>query len=438
MSSELIIDRPLPAPGRARGLDALARRGVHARLRRIELGSLRVKDEEDLRFGAGGEPTAEIAINDARAYSQLAFGGTIGAAEAYALGLWDSGDLTALIRLLLKNRAVLDDLETGTARLKAPLQRALHWINRNSRSGSRRNIAAHYDLGNEFFALWLDPSLMYSAAVFPSAETTLEEASYAKNELICRKLTLTADDRLLEIGTGWGGFALHAARRYGCRITSVTISREQYELARRRIAEAGLADRVEVLLADYRDLDPATHGRFDKLVSIEMIEAVGHEYQPAFFEKCATMLEPHGAMLLQAITIADQQYERARRSVDFIQRYIFPGSCLTSIAHMSAILGRGTDLKIAHLEDIGFHYARTLAEWRTRFESRLGEIRALGYEEAFLRMWRYYFCYCEAGFLERAIGDVQLLLMKPDCRLDVPASAALPGVRNGSHREPHA
>jgi cyclopropane-fatty-acyl-phospholipid synthase len=432
MSSELIVDRPLPPPSRARGLEALARRGVHARLRRIATGSLRVKDEEPTTYGPGGEPTAELVIHDARAYSSLAFGGTIGAAEAYALKLWDSNDLTALLRLMLKNRAVLDDLETGTARLKAPLQRILHWINRNTRSGSRRNIAAHYDLGNGFFALWLDPSLMYSAAIFPSANATLEEASYAKNELICRKLALTASDRLLEIGTGWGGFALHAARQHGCRITSVTISREQYDLARRRIAEAGLADRVEVLLADYRELDPGEHGRFDKLVSIEMIEAVGHEYQPAFFEKCAAMLEPHGAMLLQAITIADRQYERARRSVDFIQRYIFPGSCLTSITNMSAVLTRVTDLKIAHLEDIGFHYARTLEEWRMRFDSRLDEIRALGYEETFIRMWRYYFCYCEAGFLERAIGDVQMLLMKPECRLEVPASAALPGAPSGS------
>jgi cyclopropane-fatty-acyl-phospholipid synthase len=364
----------------------------------------------------------EKSIGSAKGIRRLTF-------DTKNLGDWDSGDLTALIRLLLKNRAVLDGLETGAARLKAPLQRLLHWINRNTEKGSRRNIAAHYDLGNEFFALWLDPSLMYSAAVFPSAEATLEEASLAKNELICRKLALTPNDRLLEIGTGWGGFALHAARQHGCRITSVTISREQYELARARIAAAGLADRVEVLLADYRALAPETHGRFDKLVSIEMIEAVGHEYQPAFFAKCASMLEPHGAMLLQAITIADQQYERARRSVDFIQRYIFPGSCLTSITNMSAVLTRSTDLKIAHLEDIGFHYARTLAEWRARFESKLPEIRALGYSESFLRMWRYYFCYCEAGFLERAIGDVQLLLLKPECRLKVPASAALPGVQ---------
>jgi cyclopropane-fatty-acyl-phospholipid synthase len=428
MSSELTIPRSGPAANSARGIEALTRRAVQARLRRLSVGTLRVHDGEEHVYGSGG-PTARVTIHDARTYTDLALGGSIGAAEAYMHGLWDSDDLTGLLRVLLRNRQVLDDLESGTARLMAPLQRALHWLNRNTRGGSRRNIAAHYDLGNEFFALWLDASLMYSAAIFPHEDATLEEAAHAKNELICRKLALTPSDRLLEIGTGWGGFALHAAQRHGCRITSVTISREQYDLARRRIQEAGLAERVDVLLADYRELDPATHGRFDKLVSIEMIEAVGHEYQPALFATCAAMLEPHGAMLLQAITLADQQYERARRSVDFIQRHIFPGSCLTSVTNMSAVLTRSTDLRIAHLEDIGPHYARTLAEWRKRFETRLHDIRALGHSESFLRMWRYYLCYCEAGFLERAIGDVQLLLVKPDCRIDYPGSAALPGTR---------
>jgi cyclopropane-fatty-acyl-phospholipid synthase len=358
-----------------------------------------------------------VRIHDDRTFAEVAFGGSIGAAEAYMLGYWDADDLTTALRVLLANRAVLDDLETGTARLKAPLQGALHWLNRNTRAGSRRNIAAHYDLGNEFFALWLDPSLMYSAAIFETPATTLEQASAAKNDLICRKLRLRATDRLLEIGTGWGGFALDAARNAGCRITSVTVSREQYELATRRVRDAGLADRVTVLLADYRELDAAVHGTFDKLVSIEMIEAVGHDYQPVFFRKCAELLAPGGAMLLQAITIADQQYERARRSVDFIQRYIFPGSCLTSVTNMNAVLTRTTDLRFAHLEDIGPHYATTLAHWRARFRARNAEIRALGFPDTFLRMWEYYFCYCEAGFLERAIGDVQLLLVKPGCRL---------------------
>jgi cyclopropane-fatty-acyl-phospholipid synthase len=411
--------RPVVTPKPA-WLEALARKLVLRRLQKLTRGSLRVTDGRDeWRFGAaapGAAPAAHVVIRDQRTYGELAFGGSIGAAEAYMRGFWDCDDLTAALRALLQNRTVLDDLETGAAWLAMPVQKALHWLNRNTRAGSRRNIAAHYDLGNEFFELWLDPSLMYSAAIFERADMSLEEASFAKNERICRKLELSSADRLLEIGTGWGGFALHAARHFGCRITSVTISQQQFELARERIAAAGLADRVTVLLMDYRDLDPAIHGRFDKLVSIEMIEAVGHEFLRTFFEKCSDMLEAHGAMLLQAITIADQRYEQARRSVDFIQRYIFPGSCLTSVTSMSAALTRATDLRVFHLEDIGPHYATTLAHWRARFNAKLDEVRALGYPEEFVRMWEYYFCYCEAGFIERAIGDVQMLLVKPECR----------------------
>ena len=424
MSSKVTAIEGAATPRRAPSwLDAAARRAVLERLARIEVGRLRmIAGDEEWRFGApaGDGPAATVRVHDARTFAELAFGGSIGGAEAYMLGFWDADDLTSVIRVLLRNRAVLDHLEIGAARLKAPLQRALHWLNRNTRAGSRRNIAAHYDLGNEFFGLWLDPSLMYSSAIFATPTTTLEEASAAKNELICRKLKLSPKDRLLEIGTGWGGFALHAARTCGCRITSVTISREQHELACRRVREAGLGDRVTVLLADYRELDPAVHGTFDKLVSIEMIEAVGHDYQPVLFRKCAEMLRSDGAMLLQAITIDDRRYERARRSVDFIQRYIFPGSCLTSVTSMSAALTRSTDLRIAHLEDIGSHYATTLAHWRERFRARGQEIRALGFPETFMRMWEYYFCYCEAGFRERAIGDVQLLLVKPNCRIDLP------------------
>jgi cyclopropane-fatty-acyl-phospholipid synthase len=404
-------------------LASLAKRAVLDRLGRIEKGTLRLSaGGEEWQFGrhVAGVPAAAVKIRDPRAFAEIAFGGSIGAAEAYMLGYWDADDVTAVMQVLLRNRAVLDGLETGAARLQAPARRLLHWLNRNTRAGSRRNIAAHYDLGNEFFALWLDPSLMYSAAIFENDATTLEEAATAKIDLICRKLRLSPSDRLLEIGTGWGGFALHAAGRYGCRITTVTISREQHELASQRVRDAGLATQVEVLLADYRELDPAVHGTFDKLVSIEMIEAVGHEHQPVLLRKCAQMLAPHGAMLLQAITLADQQYDRARRSVDFIQRYIFPGSCLTSVTSLSAALTAATDLRIADLEDIGPHYATTLAHWRRRFHARAAEIRALGFAEEFLRMWDYYFCYCEAGFLERAIGDVQLLLVKPDCRIAYP------------------
>jgi cyclopropane-fatty-acyl-phospholipid synthase len=292
------------------------------------------------------------------------------------------------------------------------LQKALHWFNRNTRAGSRKNIAAHYDLGNDFFKLFLDDSMMYSSAMFTNPNMTLAEAQMTRLRAICRKLDLQPSDHLLEIGTGWGGFAISAARECGCRITTTTISREQYELACERIAAAGLQGRIEVLRCDYRDLQ----GQYDKLVSIEMIEAVGHQYYDTYFAKCASLLKPSGSMLLQAITIADQRYDAAKNSVDFIQRYIFPGSCIPSVTAMTDSITRSSDLRLFHLEDIGPHYATTLARWRENLFDQLDRVRAMGHSEAFIRMWEYYFCYCEGGFAERAIGDVHMLLVKPGNR----------------------
>lgn len=397
-------------------LDAFAKRAVRARLAGLRHG--RVTLVEGALRQSYGEPDercplqAEVRVHDPRFWSELAFGGSIGAGEAYMLGYWSVDDLTALVRILLQNREVLDGMETGLARLTAPLQKSLHWLNRNTREGSRRNIAAHYDLGNDFFRLFLDPTMMYSSAIFESPETTLEQAQHARLDLICRRLEIKPGDHLLEIGTGWGGMAIHAARRYGCRVTTTTISREQHALAREHIAAAGLADRVTVLLEDYRDL----RGRYDKLVSIEMIEAVGHQYYDAYFGQCGRLLEDDGLMLLQAITIADQRYESARRSVDFIQRHIFPGSTIPSVTVMLASLTSTTDLKLVHLEDIGPHYATTLRKWRENFFGNIEAVRALGYPERFIRMWEFYLCYCEGGFEERAIGDVQMLLAKPGNR----------------------
>ena len=254
--------------------------------------------------------------------------------------------------------------------------------------------------------------MMYSSAVFEQPGMTLEQASIAKLDRICRKLALHAGDHVVEIGTGWGGFALHAARHYGCRVTTTTISRAQYELAVARVAAAGLSDKITVLLKDYRELE----GKFDKLVSIEMIEAVGHQYYEEYFRTCARLLEPDGMALIQAITIADQRYEAARRSVDFIQRYIFPGSCIPSVTALLASITRASDLRLFHLEDIGPHYARTLAAWRHAFMRNLDQVRALGYPEEFIRMWEFYLCYCEGGFEERVLGDAQLLLVKPGNR----------------------
>lgn len=397
-------------------LDAFARRAVESRLAGIRDGRLTIRDERGTR--SYGAPTARCAlsvmieVHDARFWSELAFAGSIGAGEAYMQGYWTTDDLTGVIRLLAQNRNVVEGMETGWSRVTAPLQRGLHWVNRNTRSGSRRNIAAHYDLGNDFFALFLDPTMMYSSAIFEQPGLTLEQAQRARLDRICRKLELQPTDHLLEIGTGWGGMAIHAALHYGCRVTTTTISRQQYEAAVERVRAAGVADRVNVLLEDYRDLT----GRYDKLVSIEMIEAVGHHFYDTYFATCSRLLAPDGLMLLQAITIADQRYAAARDSVDFIKRHIFPGSCIPSIAALMGSIAGASSLRLIHLEDFGPDYATTLRLWREAFMDKLDQVRALGYPETFIRMWEFYLCYCEGGFAERAIGDAQLLLAGPDNR----------------------
>ena len=397
-------------------LESVARPGVIARLSGVRDGELVIADRgETLRFGARTAAcplSATIEVQDPAFWAEVAFGGSIGAGESYMQGHWTASDLTAAMRVLLANREVLDGMETGLARAFEPARKLLHWMNRNTRSGSRKNIAAHYDLGNDFFALFLDPSMMYSSAIYERPDMTLAEAQEARLERICRRLDLKPGDHLLEIGTGWGGMAIHAASRYGCRVTTTTISKEQHALAAERIAAAGLSDRITLLLEDYRDL----RGSYDKLVSIEMIEAVGHEFYDDYFAQCARLLKPEGAMLLQAITIADQRYDAARRSVDFIQRHIVPGSCIPSVSAMAASLARATDLRIVRLEDIGPHYATTLRHWRENLFANLDRVRALGYPPEFIRMWEFYLCYCEAGFAERAIGDVHLLLVKPGYR----------------------
>jgi len=314
--------------------------------------------------------------------------------------------------LMVVNRDLMNDVDSGWSRLSEPLLKAAHWLNRNDKSGSRRNIAAHYDLGNRFFELFLDETMAYSCAIFERRESTLLEASTAKFDAALSKLCVQPGQHLLEIGTGWGGLAIHAARHYGCSVTTTTISREQFEFARDRIARAGLSDRITVLLEDYRDLD----GEFDALVSIEMIEAVGHQYLDAYFGKCGRLLKPCGAMLLQSITICDQFYAQAIRSVDFIKRFIFPGSFIPSVRAIVDSVARSTDMKVFHLEDLGPHYVRTLQLWRERFIARLADVRAQGYPESFVRMWEFYLCYCEGGFAERQLGDVQMLLTKPRSR----------------------
>jgi cyclopropane-fatty-acyl-phospholipid synthase len=387
-----------------------------ARLRRISTGEIALHDGGG-KLVLGQTDEAELRCNlivrDARFYREIVRGGSIGAAESYMRGHWSADDLTTLIRILARDRTVNESIDGGVARLRLFLDRIRHAMRRNTRSGSRRNIAGHYDLGNEFFATFLDPTMTYSCGVFRSEDDTMEQASIQKYDLACRKLGLTPDDEVLEIGTGWGGFAIHAARNYGCRIVTTTVSRRQHDLARKRIREAGLEDRIELRLEDYRNLPSRLDRRFDRLVSIEMIEAVGHRYLDDYFHICKSLLKPRGKMLLQAIVIADQYYDQYRRSVDFIQRYIFPGGCLPSVTALCDSMTRSGDLRLANLQDITEHYPRTLRNWSEALRKNVDELEALGFDEHFRRLWEFYFSYSEAGFLERTIGTVQMLLARP-------------------------
>jgi cyclopropane-fatty-acyl-phospholipid synthase len=396
--------------------DELAKKLLFSLLRGLRWGKLTIIDGTARRvFGEKSDRfplEATITVHHSRFYSSIVFGGSIGASEAFMAGQWSTDDLTTVVRIIILNQEVLKGMEKGLAWLTTPLHLIFHYFRSNTKKGSRCNIAAHYDLGNDFYELFLDETLTYSCGIFEGEDSTLEQASMAKYARICQKLDVSSRDHIVEIGSGWGGFAIYAAKNYGCRITTTTISSAQYDLAKERIVEAGVGNKVELLLEDYRDL----RGKYDKLVSIEMIEAVGHKYLDTFFRSCSKLLHQDGTMLLQAITIADQFFDRHRRSVDFIKRYIFPGSCIPSIAAMSRSLARASDLKIFHLEDITPHYARTLRTWRQRFFANIDKVRSLGYPETFIRMWDYYLCYCEAGFTERYLGDVQMLLTKPLCR----------------------
>jgi cyclopropane-fatty-acyl-phospholipid synthase len=396
-------------------LDRLARRVVLALFARIRRGELIVHEHsQTMRFG---EPdrrralSAELNVHSARFYRAM-LRGSRGLGESYVEGLWDCEDLVTLTRIGALNVETLDALRRALSPVLVPLQRAGGWLARNTPARSREQIAAHYDLGNELFSHFLDRTMMYSCAVFESPEATLEEASLAKLERICRKLRLSAEDHVLEIGTGWGGFAEYAAERYGCRVTTTTISAEQHAYASRRIRDAGLDDRVTVLFEDYRDL----RGRYDKLVSIEMIEAVGWQYFPTFFRRCSELVADHGAMLLQAIVIEDRAYEVEKAARSFVNTHVFPGGCLPSLQLIARMVARVTDFREAQLEDITEHYATTLRHWRERFALSAARLSELGYDERFRRLWELYLSYSEGGFRERRIQDVQLLLAKPGFR----------------------
>ena len=420
--SILPADLDLPEAAEPGLLASLSRRLLHAQLSRLRDGEIRIVDGNgEHRYGARNERcplAATIEVLHPRFYADAVFGGTVGAGAAYIHGLWRCTDLTALTRIMYANRAVMDQMDRRWTFVSRPLLRMFHWLHRNSAHGSERNIRAHYDLGNDFYKLMLDETMAYSCGIFADDSTTLAEASRAKFDAACRKLALKPGDHLLEIGTGWGGLAIHAAQHYGCRVTTTTISRQQHDYAREQIVRHGLDGRITLLLEDYR----ALKGQYDKLVSIEMVEAVGEPYLDTYLAKCAALLHEGGAMLLQAITIQDQDYRAQLRSINFIQRYVFPGSFIPSISAIADSLRRATDLKIFHLEDIGPHYARTLALWRRNFFEQLGAVRKLGFSEQFIRLWEFYLCSCEGGFAERALGDVQMLLTKPGCRRAVIAA----------------
>jgi cyclopropane-fatty-acyl-phospholipid synthase len=424
---EAVARRPatLERPARhrlARRVDRTARWLVLRVLAHIVGGELViVEGPMRLTLGALVPERALRAVLDVRSerfYRQL-LRGSIGLCESYMDGLWECDDLVALTRIAALNVGALDRLRRVFSPVLIPLQRWARWLARNTPVRSRKRIAAHYDLGNELFGLFLDSTMMYSCAVFEQPGASLEEASLAKLEQVCAKLELGGEDHLLEIGTGWGGLAIYAAQHYGCRVTTTTISREQHAYACERVREAGLEHRVTVLLQDYRELS----GRYDKLVSIEMIEAVGWQYFPTFFRRCSELLADDGAMLLQAITIDDRAYEVEKAGKSFINTYIFPGGCLPSMEIISRSVARVTDLQQVHLEDITAHYATTLERWRERFLAAAEQLSELGYDERFRRLWELYLCYCEGGFRERRIQDVQLLLAKPGYHVEPPSGA---------------
>lgn len=397
---------------------AFFRRLVLAGFARLRAGQLKVQEGNSHQVYGGpvrGDLQATLTVLEPAAWRRMALGGTLGAAEGYLRGEWRADDLTALIRLFAANLDVADEMETPLSRLLNMPQTLAHRFRPNSRRGARRNIHDHYDLGNDFFAIFLDPTLTYSSGFFPHPDASMEEASMAKLDRVCQKLDLKPGERVVEIGTGWGSFALHAAGRYGCHVTTTTISDAQYDVAAQRVAAAGLGDRITLLKQDYRTLT----GTFDKLVSIEMIEAVGAAFMDQYFATLSRLLHPEGQALLQAIIMPERRFDAYLRSVDYIQHFVFPGSALSSMGSMAGSVGRVTDFNFCHVEDIAPHYVRTLHLWRERFLARLDDVRALGgYDERFIRLWDYYLAYCEAGFAERCTGVVQVLLTKPACRRD--------------------
>ena len=395
-------------------LSSIFKKGVMNKFKHLQYGSIKILEgDEVLSFGdPGSNDKVTVTIHSNEFYVFLGSGGVTGVAEAYMAGYWTADNLVLLLQIVLKNKKILLSLDSGFAKLINPINKLIHWSKQNTLKGSKQNILAHYDLSNDFYKLWLDPTMTYSCGYFNNDSVSLEQASIEKIDRICRKLKLNENDHILEIGTGWGSFSLYAAKQYGCTIDTVTISDAQYEYASRKIESSGLGSKINIFNKDYRKIE----GQYDKIVSIEMIEAVGHQFIPQYFSKISSLLKEDGLLVIQGITYNDQNFEQYKNSVDFIKKYIFPGSCLISVAQISDVIKEYTDLAIVDMEDITKHYAETLNRWKVNFMKVTPEVKRMGFSEAFIKMWEFYFVFCEAGFLERNIGDIQLVFSKSGAR----------------------
>ena len=415
--NELIDTKPIEFSEKTQILYKVARKIILSHFKGIKDGEITIiENSEHIVFGqttTNFPVKAIITVQNSKMYLDIVAKGLNGSADAFIKGWWTCDNLTNLVRIFTRNRDAANQFESGIANLAIWIMKLSHSCRRNNIKESLRNIHAHYDLGNDFFSTFLDDTRMYSCAIFSKPESSLHEASITKLDRICEKLNLSSADHLLEIGTGWGGFALHAAKNYGCRITSTTISQEQFIYAENLIKKNRLEGQVTIIKKDFRELE----GQFDKLVSIEMIEAIGHRLYKKFFQKCSQLLKPEGLLVIQAITIADNLFEESKDFIDFIKQYIFPGSCIPSVSALCSA-ATSSDIKLFHLEDITPHYARTLKEWRANFLKNKSRVKELGFTNAFIRMWIFYLCYCEGGFMERQIGNVQMVFTKPLCRRD--------------------
>ncbi len=393
-------------------LTKIFRKLVLNKFNNMKHGYIHIKDtQKEYKIGNDkSDLRVNLEITSDEFYVLIGSGGLMGASEAYALGLWKVDDLVKLIQIMVRNKDLMDNIDSGLSSIIKPINKWIHYRRQNTLIGSKKNIVAHYDLSNEFYSLWLDRTMTYSCGIFKNNTTTMEEASIEKLDRICKKLNLSKDDSVLEIGTGWGSFAIHAAKNYGCKITTTTISDAQYNFAKNRIEEEGLQDKITLLNKDYRLLE----GQYDKIASIEMIEAVGHKNVKTYFKKVSSLLRDNGLFAMQGITYNDQNFDVYKNSVDFINKYIFPGSCLISVSQVSEIIKKNTSMLFVDLEDITSHYATTLRIWRENFFKQLPKIKELGFSDSFINLWEFYFVYCEAGFIEKNIGDYQFVFSKKE------------------------